>query len=222
MKGILIQTELIGSHALIQRFRFSKAGQEKMFYKEALSLIAIAITFAAFIPYIREIFRGSVKPHIFSWVIWGATTLLIFLAQLEDNGGAGTWPIGVSASITIFIAYLAYTKRADVTITRTDWAFFAAALLSLPLWYWTSDPLWAVVLLTAIDVAGFGPTVRKAYQFPYSESLLFFALFTLRNVLVMLALENLSVTTLLFPAVMLVICLCMITMIAYRRRVVTA
>ena len=99
---------------------------------------------------------------------------------------------------------------------------FAAALLSLPLWYWTSDPLWAVVLLTAIDVAGFGPTVRKAYQFPYSESLLFFALLTLRNVLVMLALENLSVTTLLFPAVMLVICVFMITLIAYRRRVVAA
>ncbi|MBV6447760.1 MAG: hypothetical protein FCKEOINB_01396 [Nitrosomonas sp.] len=201
---------------------FSAHHKKNMFYKEILSLIAIAITLAAFIPYIREIFRGSVKPHIFSWVIWGATTLLIFLAQLEDNGGAGTWPIGVSATITIFIAYLAYTKRADVTITRTDWLFFAAALLSLPLWYWTSDPLWAVVLLTAIDVAGFGPTVRKAYQFPYSESLLFFALFTLRNVLVMLALENLSVTTLLFPAVMLVICVFMITMIAYRRRVVVA
>lgn len=193
-----------------------------MFYKEALSLIAIAITFAAFIPYIREIFRGSVKPHIFSWVIWGATTLMIFLAQLEDDGGVGTWPIGVSAGITIFIAYLAYMKRADVTITRTDWLFFAVALLSLPLWYWTSDPLWAVVLLTAIDVAGFGPTVRKAYQFPYSESLLFFALFTLRNLLVMLALENLSVTTLLFPAAMLVICVFMITLIAYRRRVMAA
>ncbi len=193
-----------------------------MFYKEALSLIAIAITFAAFIPYIREIFRGSIRPHIFSWVIWGATTLLIFLAQLEDNGGAGTWPIGVSAGITIFIAYLAYMKRADVTITRTDWAFFAVALLSLPLWYWTSDPLWAVVLLTAIDVAGFGPTIRKAYQFPYSESLLFFALFTLRNLLVMLALENLSLTTLLFPAAMLVICIFMITLIAYRRRVMAA
>lgn len=191
-----------------------------MFYKEILSLIAIAITLAAFIPYIREIFRGSIRPHIFSWVIWGATTLLIFLAQLEDNGGAGTWPIGVSAGVTIFIAYLAYTKRSDVTITRTDWLFFVAALLSLPLWYWTSDPLWAVVLLTVIDVAGFGPTVRKAYQFPYSESLLFFALFTLRNVLVMLALENLSVTTLLFPAAMLVICVFMITMIAYRRRVI--
>lgn len=145
-----------------------------MFYKETFSLIAIAITLAAFIPYIREIFRGTIRPHIFSWVIWGVTTLLIFLAQLEDNGGAGTWPIGVSASITIFIAYLAYVKRADVTITRADWLFFIVALLSLPLWYWTADPLWAVILLTAIDVAGFGPTVRKAYQFPYSESLLFF------------------------------------------------
>ncbi|OQW41788.1 MAG: hypothetical protein A4S08_12090 [Proteobacteria bacterium SG_bin4] len=189
-----------------------------MFYKETFSLIAIAITLAAFIPYIREIFRGTIRPHIFSWVIWGVTTLLIFLAQLEDNGGAGTWPIGVSASITIFIAYLAYVKRADVTITRADWLFFIAALLSLPLWYWKSDPLWAVILLTAIDVAGFGPTVRKAYQFPYSESLLFFALFTLRNALVMLALENLTLTTLIFPAVMLILCVLMMAMIAYRRR----
>ena len=193
-----------------------------MFYKETFSLIAIAITLAAFIPYIREIFRGTIRPHIFSWVIWGVTTLLIFLAQLEDNGGAGTWPIGVSASITIFIAYLAYVKRADVTITRTDWLFFIVALLSLPLWYWTADPLWAVILLTAIDVAGFGPTVRKAYQFPYSESLLFFGLFMLRNVLVMLALENLTLTTLLFPAVMLILCILMMAMIAYRRRVLLA
>ncbi|WP_374565869.1 hypothetical protein [Nitrosomonas sp.] len=193
-----------------------------MFYKETFSLIAIAITLAAFIPYIREIFRGTIRPHIFSWVIWGVTTLLIFLAQLEDNGGAGTWPIGVSASITIFIAYLAYVKRADVTITRADWLFFIVALLSLPLWYWTADPLWAVILLTAIDVAGFGPTVRKAYQFPYSESLLFFGLFMLRNVLVMLALENLTLTTLLFPAVMLILCILMMAMIAYRRRVLLA
>lgn len=193
-----------------------------MSYKETFSLIAIAITLAAFIPYIREIFRGTIRPHIFSWVIWGVTTLLIFLAQLEDNGGAGTWPIGVSASITIFIAYLAYVKRADVTITRADWLFFIVALLSLPLWYWTADPLWAVILLTAIDVAGFGPTIRKAYQFPYSESLLFFGLFMLRNVLVMLALENLTLTTLLFPAVMLILCILMMAMIAYRRRVLLA
>ena len=184
-------------------------------------MIAIVLTFTAFIPYIRDIFNGNVKPHIFSWIIWGVTTLLIFLAQIESHGGVGAWPIGVSASITIFIAYLAFLKRTDVTITRTDWWFFIAALLSLPIWYFTADPLWAVVLLTTIDAIGFGPTVRKAYSFPYSESLLFFTLFMLRNVLVILALEHYSVTTLLFPAVMGLICIMMISLIMMRRRSLT-
>ncbi len=188
-------------------------------YKEILSGIAIVLTLMAFIPYIRAIFNGAIRPHVFSWVIWGATTFLAFLAQLEDKGGVGAWPIGVSGSIMIFIAFLAYLKRADVTITKTDWLFFVSALSSLPLWYLTSDPLWAVVLLTTVDVIGFGPTVRKAYHFPYSESLLFFGLFAVRNLLVMMAFENYSVTTLLFPAVIAAVCVALIVMITYRRRV---
>lgn len=191
-----------------------------MLHKEILSVIAIMLTLTAFVPYIRAIFNGAIRPHVFSWAIWGATTFLIFLAQLEDKGGVGTWPIGVSGSITIFIACLAYIKRADVIITKTDWLFFVAALSSLPLWYLTSDPLWAVVLLTIVDVLGFGPMVRKAYHLPYSESLLFFGLFTVRNLLVMMALENHSVTTLLFPAVIATVCVLLMIMIAYRRRII--
>ncbi|MBK9662748.1 MAG: hypothetical protein IPO71_06655 [Nitrosomonas sp.] len=191
-------------------------------YKEILSFVAIVLTLAAYIPYIRAIFSGTIKPHVFSWVIWGATTLLAFLAQLEANGGVGAWPIGVSGSITIFIACLAYLKRADVTITKSDWLFFVAAMSSLPLWYLTSDPLWAVVMLTTVDVLGFGPTIRKAYHFPYSESLLFFGLFAVRNLLVMMAFENYSMTTLLFPAVIATVCVLLMMMIAHRRRMLAA
>jgi hypothetical protein len=189
-----------------------------MFYKEFLSAVAITLTFIAFFPYIRSIINGAIKPHVFSWVIWGTTTFVVFLAQLEDNGGAGAWPIGVSGSITIFVALLAYVKRADITITKTDWLFFVSAMSSLPFWYFTSDPLWAVVILTTVDVLGFGPTVRKAYILPHSESLLFFALFTARNLIVMMALENYSVTTVLFPAVIAAACILLMAMVAYRRR----
>ena len=188
-------------------------------YKEILSAVAIALTFAAFVPYIRTIIGGTTKPHVFSWVIWGTTTFVVFLAQLEGKGGVGAWPIGVSGSITIFVALLAYVKRADITITKTDWLFFASAMSSLPLWYLTSDPLWAVVVLTTGDVLGFGPTVRKAYRFPHSESLLFFALFTARNLIVILALENYSVTTVLFPATIAAACALLIAMVMYRRHV---
>ena len=90
---------------------------------------------------------------------------------------------------------------------------------SLPFWYFTSDPLWAVVILTTIDVLGFGPTLRKSYISPHSESLLFFALFTARNLIVITALENYSLTTVLFPAVIAAACMLLMTMISYRRRV---
>lgn len=89
-------------------------------------------------------------------------------------------------------------------------------------WYFTSDPLWAVVILTVVDLFGFGPTVRKGYNFPRSESLLFFSLFAARNILVIMALENYSLTTVLFPAVIAAACLFLILLIAYRRRVLAA
>ncbi len=187
-------------------------------YKEILSAIAIALTLAAFLPYIRAIVIGTTRPHVFSWVIWGTTTFVVFLAQLEEKGGAGAWPIGVSGSITIFIALLAYVKRADITVTKTDWLFFVSALSSLPFWYITSDPLWAVIILTIVDVLGFGPTIRKVYSFPHSESLLFFALFAARNLIVIVALETRSATTVLFPAVTAAACIALAAMATYRRR----
>lgn len=190
-----------------------------MFYKNLLSAVAIILTLIAFIPYIRSIILGAVRPHVFSWIIWGSTTFVVFLAQIDDNGGVGAWPIGVSGMITIFIALLAYARRGDVSITGIDWLFFISALSSLPLWYLTSDPLWAVVILTTVDVLGFGPTVRKAYHFPHSESVVFFALFMTRNILVITALENYSLTTVLFPAVIAIASLLLILMMMYRRRV---
>jgi hypothetical protein len=51
--------------------------------------------------YIHSIQQGTTKPHVFSWVIWGSTTFVVFLAQLADKGGAGAWPIGVSGIITL-------------------------------------------------------------------------------------------------------------------------
>ena len=193
---------------------------ESLSYKEMLSAVAIALTFVAFIPYIRGVLSGSTKPHVFSWVIWGTTTFMVFLAQIEAKGGVGAWPIGVSGSMTILVALLAYVKRADISITKIDWLFFTAAMSALPLWYLSSDPLWAVIILTIVDILGFGPTVRKAYHYPHAESLPFFSLFAARNTLVVMALQHYSVTTVLFPAVIAAACMLLMVMIMYRRRMI--
>ena len=188
--------------------------------KEILSGLAIAITLVAFFPYIRSIRSGTTKPHVFSWVIWGSTTFIVFLAQLADAGGAGAWPIGVSGLITLYVAVLAWSKRGDIRITRTDWAFFLAAMAALPAWFLTSDPLWAVVILTTVDVLGFGPTIRKAYVHPFQEQLLFFALMAVRNAIAIAALENYSLTTVLFPAATGAAAALFLVVVIARRRVV--
>lgn len=186
-------------------------------HKEILSASAILLTFVLFIPYIRSIWRGDTKPHVFSWVIWGLGTFIVFLAQLAGHGGVGAWPIGISGIITFYIALLAYQKRGDTHITRIDWIFLFMALSALPMWFATSDPLWAVIILTIADLLGFGPTVRRAYSHPYEESIAFFMLGAARNLLVVLALEHYSLTTFLFPAAVGVACFLLSMLLVYQR-----
>ncbi|MCP9833145.1 MULTISPECIES: hypothetical protein [unclassified Cyanobium] len=186
--------------------------------KPLLSVAAIALTFAAFLPYIVSIRSGRTRPHVFSWLIWGVTTLLVFLAQRAGGAGVGAWPTGVSALITFLIAWLAHAHGADGKITTSDWLFLLGASSALPFWVLTADPLWAVVILTLVDLLGFGPTLRRAYSHPEQERVGFYSLFVLRNLLVLLSLEQLTLTTALFPAAVGLACVGLVLLLLWRRR----
>ena len=134
----------------------------------------------------------------------------------------GAWPIGVSGAITLGVAVLAFLKRADTTIVKADWFFLAFASTAIPLWFFTANPLFAVIILTIADLSGFGPSVRKAYQFPYEENALFFGIGAVRNAFVIAALEHYSWTTALFPAAIGLACLMFLALILMRRRIVPA
>ncbi|GAB5459133.1 MAG: hypothetical protein Hens3KO_21630 [Henriciella sp.] len=186
--------------------------------KETFGALALLLTFAAFIPYIRSISAGQTKPHVFSWLIWGVGTVIVFIAQLLDGGGYGAWVIGVSGGITLCIAALAWSKAGDTSIVRMDWVFLILAMSALPLWVVTSSALSAVIVLTLVDLLGFGPSVRKAYDQPEDENATFFFLGAVRNAFVVLALQNYSWTTVLFPAAVGAACLLFVALILIRRQ----
>lgn len=189
--------------------------------KELLGAAALILTFAAFYPYVRSILRNETRPHLFSWMIWGAGTFVVALAQFADGAGIGAWPIAVSGIITVLVALLALFKSADTGFTRSDWVFLLLAMSALPLWYFTESPLAAVIVLTIVDLLGFGPSVSKAYKDPYGENALFFALGALRNALVTGALEHYSWATMLFPAAVGMACLLFVGLILFRRMAIT-
>lgn len=178
--------------------------------KLLFSQIAIVLTLFAFVPYFFQIVRQQVRPHIISWLIWGVATTVIFIAQLGDGAGVGAWPVGVSALLTLAVASLAFYFRTDTHIDNKDRLAFAFTLLALPLWYFTSEPLYALIILSLVDLSGFIPTIRKINRDPYTESAVFFALFASRNLFILLALEHYSAVTMMFPSLIGLTCLSLI------------
>ncbi|NBV42395.1 hypothetical protein EBR96_06475, partial [bacterium] len=128
--------------------------------KELLSLITSALTIAAFVPYVRSILKRETRPHVLSWVIWAISTTTVFAAQLASGGGVGAWPTGLSGIITFGIAILAVSAKGELDIKPVDWACLFAAGAAIALWVVNSDPLWSVIIITAVDLLGFVPTAR--------------------------------------------------------------
>ncbi len=84
-------------------------------YKTILGIIAIVIGFIGYVPYLRDMFRGTTKPHPFSWLVWATLEIIAFAAQIATGAGSGAWVTGASATVALFVTIYAFRKK-DVTI----------------------------------------------------------------------------------------------------------
>ena len=167
-------------------------------YKIILGVVAAVIGFVGYIPYYRDVIRGTTKPHPFSWVGFGLLLGITFFAQMVTGAGAGAWVNGVSALGVLGIAALSFSKG-EKDITRFDWICFAGGLLGIVLWRLTSNPLTAVVIVTVVDAVVFLPTYRKAYLKPNEETASLFVLSTIKYLISLFALASFTLATALFP-----------------------
>ncbi len=173
-------------------------------YHVILGLAAIFIGLIGYLPYYRDIFRGTTKPHLFTWLGFGLLNAVSFFTQIAKGGGAGAWTSAVSAVCIFGIAMLA-VKRGERGLTKFDWVCFGGTLAAIVLWLLTKEPLGAVIVITLADVLAFAPTYRKGYLRPNGETATLYVLSTLKYGLSLLALASFNLTTALFPAVVAVI-----------------
>lgn len=167
--------------------------------KEIIASIGVLLTLIGYSAYIYSIFKGETRPHPFSWTIWGILTSIGFFAQIADNAGPGAWITGLSAAATFFVAFLGYWKKSDITITRTDLITFFASIAAIPLWLITDTPLYSVILITIIDAIAYYPTFYKTWYRPDQELPLHVILATVKFIIGIIALNNYSVITVLYP-----------------------
>ena len=186
-------------------------------YRVVLGLLAILIGLVSYVPYFRDIFRGTTKPHPFSWFVWGLVTGIAFFAQVIAGGGIGTWATGVTSLACLAISVYGLL-RGEKGITVFDWLCFLGALGGIVFWKLTSNPLTAVVVVTVVDALGFFPTFRKAYLRPHEETLLTYVLSIPKWSLGLFALASFNPTTVLFPAAILLMNTCFVGMVLFRRK----
>ncbi|MBU1112174.1 MAG: hypothetical protein ABIG93_01935 [archaeon] len=186
-------------------------------YKAILGIIAIVLALAGYIPYFRDIFLGKTKPHTYTWLVWASLTGIAFFGQMFDGGGAGAWVTGFTALVSFVIFFIAL-KKGEQSITTSDkWSLFGACI-ALVLWFITNNPLGSVILITLIDALGFYPTFRKSYHKPHEETMSTYFLSGLKFIIAIIALQNYTVITWLYPASLVLMNFVFVGLLVVRRK----
>lgn len=162
--------------------------------KEFLGIIATVLTFAAYVPYYRDILRGKTHPHVYSWSLWGLLTVLIVAFQIKDGAGPAVF-VTIAAGllcIGVVVLGLKYGKR---DITTSDKVVAVLALVAIGFWVLAKQPVVSLLLVITADLLAFIPTVRKSWNKPYSETLSLYVTNTIRFVLAFFAIQNYTILT---------------------------
>ena len=185
--------------------------------KIVFGVLATLVALVNYLPYLIGVVKQTLHPHAFSWIIFTVITATVSAAQFSEGAGAGAWATGATAMTTFLIAGFAL-RNGGYRITRFDTVSLVGALVAIPVWIVSDNPLLAVLILTGIEALGFLPTYRKAWQHPRDESQLAFFLTILKYILALGAMQVYSFTTVLFPAALVVFSMLLIAETALRRK----
>lgn len=167
--------------------------------KNIIGITAVVLTFIGYVPYIRDVFKGKTTPHVYSWFLWGFVTFIAFGIQFSAGGGTGTYVTLTASVLCIIVCIIGFTRKGEKDIKPIDTIFLILAFVALGLWLIAKQPAVSAVLATSIDLLGFAPTIRKSWNKPYTETLSFYLLNTLRFMLAVFALQTYAITTALYP-----------------------
>lgn len=182
-----------------------------------IGLVSVLIALVSYFSYFRGIFLRKIKPHAFSWLVWAITPGIVFIIQMQNDGGPGAWVTGFTSlsCVLIFVLGLRYgTKR----IHPSDFFSLLAAIVAILIWYFTDHPLYSIILGICIDSLGAFPTFRKSYYNPHEEGVLLFFLSGLKFVIALFALESFSLLTTLYPAALIILNWLLVAFLVIRKK----
>jgi hypothetical protein len=212
-----------------------------MTFKDLMGALAVIIAVVAYALYVWKSVRGDARPHPLSWLIFGVLTTTAYLVQRDQAAGAGAWVMAVTAA-TCFLLCAMGVVRGERRFPWYEWAFLVAATIVFVFYLWSRNPAsldivtnsaWREALyrqapaisssLAAfVSVLGFGPTITKSWSRPYSDSASTFLFNAVKFLPALIATDNISIATCVFPVALILANAGTALVIALRRRSVAA
>lgn len=172
--------------------------------KIILTIIAIVLSIIGYGGYIVKTLKKEILPHSYSWGLWALLSLLVFFLQKEDGGGIGSY-VSLAVAIMCIGIFIASIYHGYRKITLIDNISLGVACISIFFWLVVDQPVISIILLTLVDAVSFIPTIRKSLKEPKTESSDTYIMNGVRHTLLLLALENYSIVTVLFPVVWVIL-----------------
>jgi hypothetical protein len=163
-----------------------------------LGLGAGAIGVADTIPYIRDVLRGSTRPHRGTWLIWGSLAIVVSLSQWADGA---SWSLVMSGTQAILIGliFVLSIRRGEGGVSTPELIMTFVAAAGVACWIVADEPIVATGCVVAADLIGTALMVPKTYRDPDSETLLTFALASVAGALATASVGALDAALLLYP-----------------------
>lgn len=162
------------------------------------AILAIFVSIMRYGTYLYSIYKKETKPHFFTWFNFGLIVGIGTFTQFQLDGGYSIWVLGVVSFTCFFIAAISLFVG-EKNITKSDWFAFIAALTAIPVWQATDDPMLAILIIIAIDILTYYPTIRKSWLSPWDEPPKSYFWAGLRYFLALFAITEPSFQTLCYP-----------------------
>ena len=186
-----------------------------------LGVLAGVASVANTVPYVRDVVRGTTRPHRGSWLIWAVTASVVYASQRADGASWSLIMAGAQAVLTAFVFLLAI-PRGEGGLSAGETSMVALACAGVVGWMVADEPLVATICVVAADLIAAGLMVPKTYRDPGSETLATYALASVGGVLAAGAVGTADPSLLLYPLYFCAINAAIAVLIAQRRARVAA
>ncbi|HEY5588649.1 MAG TPA: hypothetical protein VIK86_06815 [Candidatus Paceibacterota bacterium] len=154
--------------------------------KIIFAILSSVVAIFCFIPYILDIFKGTTKPHSYSWFIWTLLQTIGAISMFSIGAGWGITSISIGAVLCGFVFILSF-KYGTHNIKNFDVICLLGALIAMIFYFFLHNPIVSVLIITLVDFVGFLPTMRKAYEEPQTETISAYALSSVSSILALFA-----------------------------------